>query len=162
MSIDHDQSREKSVALSVELWEALSQWWENVSHEGDDKPVAPHLSAAFVVQSVGPTIYQYLTADADSSLETRVQVFRSTVGLFGHDDWASCARKTVEAHGGDGKSFTAFRVMSKNTKRKETKQLFLDLAKMSAELASKESLATVKAVASWGTEAPTATKKQKM
>lgn len=162
MSIDHDQSREKSVALSVELWHALSQWWENVSHEGEDKPVAPHVSAGLVIQSVGSTIYQYLTADADSSLDTRVQVFRSTVGLFGHDDWASCARKTVESHGGDGKSFTAFRVMSRNTKRKETKQLFLDLAKMSAELASKEALATVKSVSTWGTEEPTVNKKQKM
>jgi len=161
MSIDQDLSREKSVALSVELWQAMSQWWESRGQEDGNKPVTPNVGAQQLVQAVGPVVYQYLTSDADAALDTRVQVFRSTIGLFGHDDWASCARKTVEARGGNGKSFGEFRVLSKNTKSAPIKQLFLDLAKMSAELASKQSELTLKSIASWET-APSSVKKQKM
>ncbi len=161
MSIDHDLSREKSVALSVELWQALSQWWESRGQNDSEKQVTPNVSAQLLVQAVGPTVYQYLTADTEATLDTRVQMFRSTISLFGHDDWASCARKTVEARGGNGKSFGEFRVLSKNTKSAPIKQLFLDLAKMSAELASKQAELTLKSVCSWDT-APLNVKKQKM
>lgn len=161
MSIDHDRSREKSVALSVELWHALSQWWESRGQGEGDKLVTPNVSAQLLVQAVGPVVYQYLTSDSDAAFDTRVQVFRSTIGLFGHDDWASCARKTVEARGGDGKSFGEFRVLSKNTKSAPIKQLFLDLAKMSAELASKQADQTLKSISSWD-PAPASVKKQKM
>lgn len=163
MSIDVDQSREHAVALSIELWSALSAWWDNLEDrvDGEKNAVTPSLSAASLLQATGPVIFQYLSNDTQASLNTRVHVLRATVEMFGHDDWAANARKTVQAHGGDGKSFTAFRVLSKNTKQIEKKQLFLDLVKMSAETAVKQSTATLNNVSAWGAE-PDTVKKHKM
>lgn len=163
MSIDLDQSREQAVALSIELWSALSRWWDNLPEraEGEMKSITPTLGAGVLLQTVGPLVHQYLSSDAESSLNTRVHVLRSTIEMFGHDDWAANARKTVEAHGGDGKSFSAFRVLSRNTKQVAKKQLFLDLAKLSVEAAIKQSNATLVHIAGWN-QAPNPTKKQKM
>lgn len=164
MSIDLDQSREHAVALSIELWSALSSWWDNLPGErveGKKTAVTPNVSAGSLLQAAGPLIYQYLNADAESSLNTRVRVLRATIEMFGHDDWAANARKTAQAHGGDGKSFDAFRVLSKNTKQVEKKQLFLDLVKSSTEAAVKQSTATLSSVSRWSVE-PETSKKHKM
>lgn len=163
MSIDIEQSREHAVALSIELWSSLSAWWDNLEErvEGEKNAVTPTLSAASLLQAAGPVIFQYLNNDGEASLNTRVHVLRATVEMFGHDDWAANTRKTAQAHGGDGKSFTAFRVLSKNTKQVEKKQLFLDLLKQAAETAVKQSTATLNSVSAWGVE-PASVKKHKM
>lgn len=166
MTIDHDQSQECAVALSVDLWKGLSDWWDNLHNsraDSEKQAVTPHIGATALIQAMGPVIHQYLSADGSAALNTRVQVLRSTIELFGHDDWAACARKTVVALGGDGKNFAAFRTLTKNTKSAEMKQLFLNLSATAAASATKAATATLQSMSQWSTDAaPDSSKKHKM
>jgi len=153
MSLDDIQSRDNAIVLSIELWKTFSHWFNQLpgaQTAADSKShTAPNLTAAEVVQSTGRTFYEYLKADNEHSLSTRVQMLRSTMDLFGHNEWAAAVRKSLVAQNLEGNNFDALKGVSRNSKLPSKKKLFLRAVAQAAVDVSEQSQAGLDIVNGW-------------
>jgi len=145
MSLDDIQPRDNAIVLSIELWKTFSHWFNQLP----GAHTAPNLTAAEVVQSTGRTFYEYLKADNEHSLSTRVQMLRSTMDLFGHNEWAGAVRKSLVAQNLEGNNFDALKGVSRNSKLPSKKKLFLRAVAQAAVDVSEQSQAGLNIVNGW-------------
>lgn len=138
MSIDTQLATDHSIELSIHLWRSFSRWLNNLGEHGHY--TAPEIGMKPIVAAVSPTVFSYLTDDANTALSTRVKLLLNSIDLAPHHEWAASARLALKEMGlkGDKEDFKLLSVETPRVKSEEKKALILSVVAEMAKRLAKE------------------------